>query len=213
MIDPNVMQQILNAQKLRKRHGATGSWGLPVPQAPAVPTGPQTFAVEDIPAAKAPAAAVPQVAAAAPAPAAPMDEQNPEAMSAVAQASMGLAGLDDEQAALQQRLADADSYRNTPEPEAKQGGGLYTAANPLEFAGVALKQYKGMKERGKEAVVDESGNITTPGTGILEDLRKGRSDRKANLGSMIDVLRNMSKKKNKNAGSDDDINRAIQGSY
>lgn len=58
---------------------------------------------------------------------------------------------------LADRLAQARALRDTAMPEGRSGGGIYTAANPLEFIGAGIKQYKGEKRsRELEAALEKT---------------------------------------------------------
>ena len=120
------------------------------------------------------------------------DQQNQ--MSA---ATIRLQGGAEEQAALDKQMATADELRKTAMPEGRGYGGVFTAANPLEFVGSGIKQYKGWKERGKEAEVDADGNIVKPGSGILEKergLRKTTNDARAEIVNALSALTNRKKR-------------------
>ena len=112
-------------------------------------------------------------------------------------ATIRLQGGAEEQAAIDQQMATADELRKTAMPEGRGYGGVFTAANPLEFIGTGIKQYKGMKERGKEAEVDDKGNVTKPGSGLLERgraLRKKTNDARAEIVNALNSLTNRKKR-------------------
>jgi hypothetical protein len=108
----------------------------------------------------------------------PTAQDNSQLMGNVAAGSMELAGGEDRQAALQQQMEVADQLRNTPLPEGRGYGGVYTAANPLEFLGSGLKQYQGWKQRGNEESKDSSG-ITTKRKGLLGKMQTERQNTEA----------------------------------
>lgn len=120
------------------------------------------------------------------------DQQNQ--MSA---ATIRLQGGAEEQAAIDQQMATADELRKTAMPEGRGYGGVFTAANPLEFIGTGIKQYKGMKARGKEGEEDDKGNVTKPGSGLLgkaQDLRKRTNAARAEIVNALDALTNRKKR-------------------
>lgn len=90
-------------------------------------------------------------------------------------ASMGLAGLGDQKELLNEQLAQANALRDTVLPGMRnEGGRVSTAANPLEFIGAGIKQYKGNKARKK----------------TLKELKEIADRRSASLqGLMSSVLR------------------------
>jgi hypothetical protein len=83
-------------------------------------------------------------------------------------AALGLAGGDDEMAAYNEQLAQANALRDTAMPEMRGAGRVNVAANPLEFLSSAMKQRKGHKER----------------EDVLGKQDTARKDRKTNLGRL-----------------------------
>lgn len=61
-------------------------------------------------------------------------------------AIIGLGSMDERAAALQQQLALAQKLRNSPGPEGRDSGRVYTAANPLEHIAHAWQGIRAQKE-------------------------------------------------------------------
>lgn len=97
----------------------------------------------------------------------------------LAQASMGLAGMDDDRALIGDELGMANKDMDTAMPDGRDLGRVYVAANPLEFVGAAAKQIRGRKDREKAL-------------GKLEGLN---TKRKTLLGAAIDSLRSRGRPK------------------
>lgn len=77
----------------------------------------------------------------------PLQGQDPWNMSPEAATAIGgLAGAPEELEALNKEAALADELRNTGMPEGRNAGRVFVAANPLEFVGAGVKQYRGWKK-------------------------------------------------------------------
>lgn len=61
-----------------------------------------------------------------------------------------LQGQNEQAGDIQQQMGIADELRNTPMPEGRDSGRVYTAANPLEILGATIKQFKGQRDYRKE---------------------------------------------------------------
>ena len=74
-------------------------------------------------------------------------QQNPYGLDPrVLEAMLGTYGDTLEMGALEKQLEQANALRETAMPEMRGNGRVQTAANPLEFIGAGIKQYKGMKK-------------------------------------------------------------------
>jgi hypothetical protein len=65
----------------------------------------------------------------------------------VLEGSMGLTGLDDERALLDQQMAFADELRNKELTGGRQAGRTFVADSPLEALAVSVNKYRGNKQR------------------------------------------------------------------
>lgn len=104
-------------------------------------------------------------------------QQQQDREDQLAEASMGLVGLDDDKQVLGQELGYADEDVNTAMPEGRQVGRVFVNANPLEFIGAAAKQIRGRKERDEVLGKIKGVNTTRKGliSGIIGALRsKGK---------------------------------------
>lgn len=64
--------------------------------------------------------------------------------------------IPEEQAQLAKQIQQAQMLQQQQGPQGRQTGGIYTAANPLEFVGAGLQQYAGIrKERQAQEKLDE----------------------------------------------------------
>lgn len=97
----------------------------------------------------------------------------------LAQASMGLVGMDDDRALIGDELGVANEDMDTAMPEGRDLGRVYVAANPLEFIGAAAKQIRGRNAREK----------------ALRKLGKINESRKGLIGGVIDALRSRGRPK------------------
>jgi len=68
-------------------------------------------------------------------------------MDQMGAASIALQGGQEEQAAIDEQMAQADELRNARGGGGRGYGGVYTAENPMEEIGALIKQYEGNKER------------------------------------------------------------------
>lgn len=59
---------------------------------------------------------------------------------------LGVYGDQMEMGDLDEQLLRAQALRDTAMPEGRNSGRVYTAANPLEFVGAGIKQYRGAKK-------------------------------------------------------------------
>lgn len=76
-----------------------------------------------------------------------MDEMDLAGLSPeMVQQLMQLGIMDEQKGSTDKQLAMAQAMRDTPLPEGRSSGRVYTAANPLEFAVAAYKGYKGGKD-------------------------------------------------------------------
>lgn len=113
--------------------GAPGAGG---PQQPPSPMMPQQAGP---PQPQAPGPAAPPPAAG---PAGGEQGTDPEVIQKLAD----LWGIPYEQAALALAQKRAEMLAGTPSPQGRQVGGVYTAGNPLEFAGAGARQALGMRQ-------------------------------------------------------------------
>lgn len=99
-----------------------------------------------------------------------MDEETYKGLPPeLVEALMAGALTEEELAALDKKLAQAEALRNQMfrSPEGRQAGNVYVAANPLEHIGNFMQGYAGMKQ-GKE--------LESQRTGVLDAERKRQRD-------------------------------------
>ena len=180
-------QQLVASLLGKKSSGATGSWTSN--PTPIIPSGMEPAAsklpnigypvvntgMTPAPAAPAaPAAAVPATPAAQP-------DFMGKYGSALLPYMSQLQGQEEQAGDIQQQMAQAQSLIDTPIPEGRNSGRVYTAANPLEVIGAGIKQYKGYKQDKEEkkalkALREETKGSRSAFNKAIIDALSGNSD-------------------------------------
>lgn len=90
---------------------------------------------------------------------------------------------------LDRQLSEANALRDTPLPEGRQAGRTFVAANPLEFIGAGIKQFKGNRDIKR---INEGERNPGYGPGVLKEpgsqpefKKEGRNSLRKKIGKAV----------------------------